>query len=130
MDAKDMLIEQLKAQLQRQAEVFQSQHLATTSQFNEQLQEKDSLIVSLQQQIKRLMMTVLGSRQERINPDQLLLFTEAELQQLANELGKLNVNESADDEPNGESLDDGCGSTGNESGNCTDDKPSGKDKPA
>ncbi len=70
MDAKDLQIEQLKAQLS-----------AVTEQFKQQLQEKDSLIASLQSQVKRLLITVRGSRQERINPDQLLLFSEAEFQQ-------------------------------------------------
>jgi transposase len=129
MDAKDLLIEQLKAQLQRQAEEFQAQLSATSSQFKEQLQEKDSLIASLQQQIKRLMITVRGSRQERINPDQLLLFTEAEIQQLAQELeqAKQTVEGTSDDEPTGEALDDGSEVNASDS---TGDKLTGTDKPA
>ena len=42
----------------------------------------------LESKIKRLLSTVRGSRQERINPDQLLLFSQDELQQLAQELEK------------------------------------------
>jgi transposase len=117
MDAKDLLIEQLKAQLNRQANEFQSQLSAAAEQFKEQLQEKDSLIALLQQQVKRLMITVRGSRQERINPDQLLLFTEAEIEQLADELeqAKTNANQ-ASDEPNGEALDDSSTSQDSTSG--------------
>jgi len=107
MDAKDLLIEQLKAQLQRLADEHQSQLSAVAEQFKEQLQEKDSLIASLQSQVKRLMLTVRGSRQERINPDQLLLFTEAEVQQLADELEQAKHHpEQADDEPSGEVIDE------------------------
>lgn len=96
MDAKDLQIEQLKAQL-----------AAVTEQFQEQLQEKDSLIASLQSQVKRLLNTVRGSRQERINPDQLLLFSQAEIQQLADELDQSKQHsDQADNEPNGE-LEDG-----------------------
>jgi len=131
MDAKELQIEQLKAQLQRLTEEFQAQLSATTVQFKEQLQEKDCLIVSLQQHIKRLMITVRGSRQERINPDQLLLFTTAEIQQLADELeqDKLNANESIDDEPNGEAIDDGSEVSGTTDDDSTGDRPSGKDQP-
>jgi transposase len=129
MDAKDLLIEQLKAQLLRQAEEFQAQLSATTSQFSEQLQAKDSLIASLQQQIKRLMITVRGSRQERINPDQLLLFTEAEIRQLADELeqAKQTAEGTSDQEPNGEVLDDDSQAGAADS---TGDKLTGTDKPA
>jgi transposase len=117
MDAKDLLIEQLKSQLAE----FQSQLSAATEQFQEQLQEKDALIASLQQQVKRLMITVRGSRQERINPDQLLLFSPAEIQQLADELEQAQT-PSSDQEPNGEALDDQDGRAG--------ENAAGKDKAA
>ncbi len=92
MDAKDLQIEQLKAQLKRLTEEIQSLS-AATEQFQSQLQEKDSLIASLQSQVKRLMITVRGSRQERINPDQLLLVPlTAEIQQLADELEQAKQN--------------------------------------
>lgn len=107
MDAKDLLIEQLKAQLKRQADEYQAQLSAAAAQFNEQLQEKDGLIASLQSQVKRLMLTVRGSRQERINPDQLVLFSDAEIQQLADELEQAKKNpDQIDDEPNGEAIDE------------------------
>ena len=106
MDAKDLQIEQLKAMLKRLTEENQSLS-AATEQFQSQLQEKDSLIASLQSQVKRLMITVRGSRQERINPDQLLLFTDAEIQQLADELEQAKQNpDQASDEPNGDVIED------------------------
>ncbi len=111
MDAKDLQIEQLKAQLS-----------AVTEQFKQQLQEKDSLIASLQSQVKRLLITVRGSRQERINPDQLLLFSEAEIQQLADELEQAKQNpDRADDEPNGDISDDQPGTDATTSDDVTDD---------
>lgn len=107
MDAKDLQIEQMKAQLQRLIADHQAQLSAVTEQFQQQLQEKDSLIASLQSHVKRLLITVRGSRQERINPDQLLLFSEAEIQQLADELEQAKQNpDQADDEPNGDISDD------------------------
>jgi transposase len=105
MDAKDLQIEQLKAQLKRLTEENQSLS-AVTEQFQSQLQEKDSLIASLQSQVKRLMITVRGSRQERINPDQLLLFTNAEIQQLADELQAKQNPDQPSDEPNGDIIED------------------------
>ena len=109
MDAKDLLIKELQAQLQRNQEMLQSkdmqlerieaklhevasQHTSVTEQFSQALEEKDHKIALLESKIKRLLSTVRGSRQERINPDQLLLFSQDELQQLAQELEK-----SADD---------------------------------
>ena len=110
MDAKDLQIEQLKAQLLRLTAENQSLS-AATAQFKEQLQEKDSLIASLQSQVKRLMITVRGSRQERINPDQLLLFSEGEIQQLAAELEQAKHHPGqAGDEPTGEALEETTGS--------------------
>ncbi len=64
MDAKDLQIEQLKAQLER----HQAQLSAVTEQFKQQLQEKDSWIASLQSRSKRLLITVRGSRQETHQP--------------------------------------------------------------
>jgi transposase len=116
MDAKDLLIKELhaqlqrnQAQLQRNQEMLQckdkqlerieaklqevaSQHTSVTEQFSQALEEKDRKIALLESKIKRLLSTVRGSRQERIHPDQMLLFSEDELQQLAQELDK-----SADD---------------------------------
>jgi transposase len=98
MDAKDLLIKELQAQLQRKDEQLErieaklhevaSHHTSVTEQFSQALEEKDRKIALLESKIKRLLSTVRGSRQERINPDQLLLFSEDELQQLAQELEK------------------------------------------
>ncbi len=105
MDAKDLLINELQAQLQRkdaQLERVESklhevatQHTSVTEQFSQALEEKDHKIALLESKIKRLLSTVRGSRQERINPDQLLLFSQDELQQLAQELEKF-ANDNAD----------------------------------
>lgn len=62
------------------------QHVAVSEQFVQQIEEKDHQIALLEQKIKKLLSTVRGSRQERINPDQLLLFSTHELQQIAAEL--------------------------------------------
>ena len=105
MDAKDLLIKELQAQLQRkdaqleriEAKLHEvaSQHTSVTEQFSQALEEKDRKIALLESKIKRLLSAVRGSRQECINPDQLLLFSQDELQQLAQELEK-----SADDNAN------------------------------
>lgn len=89
MDAKDLLIKQLQAKLEdQQAELVEAkvQQQATVEQFAQALDQKNQVIALLEQKIKRLLSTVRGSRQERINPDQLLLFSAEELQQLALEL--------------------------------------------
>jgi transposase len=96
MDAKDLQIEKLKAELQhketqlqtKEAELntVQSQHVATTEQFAKTIEEKDRAIRLLELHIKRLLRTVRGSRQERINPDQMLLFSPSEMEQIAKEI--------------------------------------------
>ena len=63
-----------------------AQHEAVTEQFTITLQEKDRKVASLQHRIKLLLQKIRGSRQERIDPDQLLLFSVEELQELADEL--------------------------------------------
>lgn len=82
MNAKDLRIQELEAELHE----ARSQHAATTEQFSRTLEEKNQLIASLERHIRQLLRTVRGSRQERIDPDQLLLFSVEELQQLAKEL--------------------------------------------
>ncbi len=98
MDAKDLQIKKLKAELQRkqtqlqdkstELEQIKSQQVATTEQFSKTLEEKDRKIFWLELNVKRLLKCVRGSRQERIHPDQLLLFSLEELKQLAEELEK------------------------------------------
>ena len=89
MDAKDLLIKQLQEQiLAQEAELLSAltlkdnelrellaQQAATTEQFAQSIQQKDQLIALLEQKIKRLLSAVRGSRQERIDPNQLMLFS-------------------------------------------------------
>jgi transposase len=96
MDAKDRLIQELTAQLESKEahlsrtlaklEEVTSLHVSVTEQFQQQLEDKSQQISLLERKIRRLLSTVRGSRQERINPNQLLLFTPEELQQLMEEL--------------------------------------------
>ncbi len=105
MDAKDLLIEQLKREVKRkddelerkddelkqvrdQHDAAKAQHDAVTQQFTLSLEEKDRQVTSLEKQIERLLLQLRGSRQERIDPDQLLLFSIDELRELAEQLGK------------------------------------------
>ncbi len=110
MDAKDLLIKQLQEQmLAQEAELLSARSLldakekyltlknnelqellaqqtATTEQFAQSIEQKNQLIALLEQKIKRLLSAVRGSRQERIDPNQLMLFSPEELQQLIEEL--------------------------------------------
>jgi hypothetical protein len=112
MDAMDLLIKELQAQLQSNQHLLQSkdmqlerieaklhevvsQHTSVTEQYSQALDEKDHKIALLEAKIKRLLSTVRGSRQERINPNQLLLFSQDELRELAEELEK-SAQENAD----------------------------------
>ena len=107
MDAKDLQIEQLKTELQRkdaqlqrnavELEQARTQHDATVDQFTLTLEEKDRQVATLEHQVKLLLQRIRGSRQERIDPDQLLLFSLEELQQLADEL-ESDVDRDAKDE--------------------------------
>ena len=81
--------ERLKKLLSQQAaELSQSreQHTAVVAQFSEVLQAKQRSIAQLEHQIKLLLQKIRGSRQERIDPDQLTLFSLEELQQIAEQL--------------------------------------------
>ena len=66
-----------------------SQHEATIAQFQESVGEKQQTIAALQHQIKLLLQRIKGSRQERINPDQLLLFSLEELEELVRDLTRM-----------------------------------------
>ena len=74
--------ERLKRQLQEAA----AHRVALEEQFVRTMAEKDSLVATLRHQIKLLMLKVRGSRQERVDPDQLMLFSIDELKELADEL--------------------------------------------
>ena len=64
------------------------QHAAEVQQFVESLAAKARDIAALEHQIKLLLDRIRGSRQERINPDQLLLFSLEELQEIAAQLSQ------------------------------------------
>ena len=83
--------ERLKAELsqsQRKLAESQAQHAAVAEQFAATLVEKDRKVSQLEHQIKLLLQRIKGSRQERIDPDQLLLFSVQELQEIAEELAQ------------------------------------------
>jgi transposase len=84
-----------------------TQHEAVTEQFTLTLEEKQRQVASLEHQIKLLLQRISGSRQERIDPDQLLLFSVEELKEIAAQL-----QQQLDDE---ELLDDGAPSKGRKS---------------
>ena len=75
-----------------------AQRAALQEQFAATLAEKDRLVESLRHQIKLLLAKVRGSRQERINPDQLMLFSMKELEDLVKDLQA----EADEMEPTGE----------------------------
>lgn len=89
MDAKELMIEQLQREVQRKdAELMEvrEQHKAVAQQFTESLKEEEEQVAALEHQIRLLLQRIRGSRQERIDPDQLMLFSLEELRQLADEL--------------------------------------------
>lgn len=65
-----------------------TQHESVTQQFTQTLEAKQRQVASLEHQIKLLLERIKGSRQERIDPDQLLLFSLEELQQIAEQLAQ------------------------------------------
>ena len=75
-------------QLRRELMQSQDQHAAEVQQFTKSLEAKARDISALQHQIKLLLQRIMGSRQERIDPDQLLLFSVEELQQIADQLNQ------------------------------------------
>lgn len=84
MDASELKRE--NELLKRQLGETKNQHEAVVAQFLLSLQEKDHKLASLEHRIKQLLIKIRGSRQERIDPDQLMLFSLEELQELADEL--------------------------------------------
>ena len=74
------------SQTQSDLSSTRSQHAAEQDQFHEQLQGKDQEIRTLRHEVKQLLLKIRGSRQERIDPDQLLLFSTEELQEIAAQL--------------------------------------------
>jgi len=103
MDAKalqrenELLKQQLESSSVRLKQI-EEQHDAVVAQFVLTLQEKDRRVTALEHRIKLLLQKIRGSRQERIDPDQLMLFSLEELQQLADELENKAAQESEFDE--------------------------------
>ena len=87
MDAKtlqrenELLKQKLESSNVRLKQV-EEQHDAVVAQFVLSLEEKDRKVAALEHRIKLLLQKIRGSRQERIDPDQLMLFSLEELQQL------------------------------------------------
>lgn len=79
-------LKELLSQSQRDLSESQAQQQAVTEQFTQTLAEKDRNIAALVHQIKLLLQRIRGSRQERIDPDQLLLFSLEELREIAAQL--------------------------------------------
>ncbi len=63
-----------------------AQRDATLQQFTDALTEKQRQVAALEHQVKLLLERIKGSRQERIDPDQLLLFSTEELREIARQL--------------------------------------------
>jgi transposase len=86
---------------QRELSDSHAQRQAVTEQFTQTLAGKDRNIAALEHQIKLLLQRLRGSRQERIDPDQLLLFSLAELQEIAAQLER----DALPDAPPGDLID-------------------------
>ena len=84
MDASELKRE--NELLKQQLDETKEQHEAVVTQYLLSLEEKDRKLASLEHRIKQLLIKIRGSRQERIDPDQLMLFSLEELQELADEL--------------------------------------------
>ena len=98
MNAKELQKE--NERLKKELEEIRAQHQAVAEQFTQTLVEKDQRVASLEHQLKLLMQRIKGSRQERINPDQLLLFSLDELKQMIEQLDQGSPDEDLiDDQP-------------------------------
>ena len=94
-------LEQTSVELEQTNTKFKqaaAQHEAVTQQFTATLEEKDRKLSALEHQLKILLQQIRGSRQERIDPDQLLLFSVEELQELADQLAAPHGEDLIDDE--------------------------------
>ena len=102
MDAKTLQRE--NKSLKQRLKQVEEQHDAVVSQFVLSLKEKDRKVASLEHRIKLLLQKIRGSRQERIDPDQLMLFSVEELQELADELENKATQEGDQDQDDDEPL--------------------------
>lgn len=103
MNAAELQLEneRLKRQLQEadaRIKEAATHRAAIEEQFAKTIAEKDTLVATLRHQIKLLLLKIRGSRQERINPDQLMLFSIDELKELADELQAEADDETAEEE--------------------------------
>jgi transposase len=103
MNAAELQLEneRLKRQLQEadaRIKEAAAHRAAIEEQFAKTIAEKDTLVATLRHQIKLLLLKIRGSRQERINPDQLMLFSIDELKELADELQAEADDETAEEE--------------------------------
>ncbi len=95
------LLEEARGQLneqQRELDESQTQHQAIVEQYEKSLNEKKQRVTTLEHQVKLLLKRIKGSRQERIDPDQLLLFSLEELRELAEQLDQGNPQDDLIDE--------------------------------
>lgn len=97
MDATELQRE--NERLKRRLQEAEAQQAALEEQFAQTIAEKDTLVATLRHQIKLLLLKVRGSRQERIDPDQLMLFSIDELKELADELRAEAEEETQEAEP-------------------------------
>ena len=100
MNAKELQqenerLKKLLSEAQHELEQSRAQHQAVSEQFTQTLAEKDQQVASLQHEIKLLLHALKALGKKRINPDQLMLFSLAELQAIADEL----ENSSGDEHP-------------------------------
>lgn len=107
MDAKELQLEnkrlkKLLRDAQNELVQTQAQHQAVAEQFTQTVTEKNEQVAALKHEIKLLLQRIRGSRQERINPDQLMLFSLEELQAIADELQQ----SSGDEHPGDDGSDD------------------------
>lgn len=79
-------------------EQAESQYEASQQQFAKAIEEKQRKVDSLEHQIKLLLQRIKGSRQERIDPSQLLLFSIDELKEIAEQLAQQEADDLLDDE--------------------------------
>ena len=86
------------AETHAKLEQASAQHEAVTQQFTATLEAKDRQLSALEHQIKILLQRIRGSRQERIDPNQLLLFSLEELKEIADQLAQQDSDEFIEDE--------------------------------
>ncbi len=87
-------LEQLKALLlteRRQLSAVVTQHEALVAQYDDTIQSQQRTIESMEHRIAQLLRRQYGPKQERIDPDQLMLFSGEELKQVIEEISSGNT---------------------------------------